>query len=47
MAPWQDYLIDIYYNPSHPASFSGPQKLYKVVKNEGKFNIIINTKMSS
>lgn len=39
MAPWKDYLKDIYYNPSHPASFSGPQKLYKVVKNEGKFNI--------
>lgn len=39
MASWEDYLKTIYYNPKHPASFAGPQKLYKVVKNEGKFNI--------
>ena len=38
MAPWEDYLGKIYYDPSHPAGFAGPQKLYKV-KNEGKFNI--------
>lgn len=39
MASWEDYLRKIYYDPSHPASFAGPQKLYKVVKYEGKFNI--------
>ena len=40
MAPWEDYLRKIYYDPLHPASFAGPQKLYKVEKkNEGKFNI--------
>lgn len=39
MAFWKDYLRKIYYDPKHPASFAGPQKLYKVVKNEGKFNI--------
>ena len=37
MAPWEEYLRKIYYDPSHPASFAGPQKLYKVVKDEGKF----------
>ena len=39
MAPWEDYLKTIYYNPSHPASFGGPQKLYSVVQKEGKFDI--------
>ena len=39
MAPWEDYLKAIYYDPQHPASFAGPQKLYKVVQGEGKYNI--------
>lgn len=39
MAPWEDYLKRIYYDPKHPGAFAGPQKLYKVVKSEGKFNI--------
>ena len=39
MAHWEDYLKKIYYDPSHPASFAGPQKLYKIVKSEGKYNI--------
>lgn len=39
MAPWEDYLKKIYFDPSHPASFAGPQKLYKVVQNEDKFKI--------
>jgi hypothetical protein len=39
MAPWEDYLKKIYFDPKHPAAFAGPQKLYKLVKNEGKFNI--------
>lgn len=39
MAPWEDYLRKIYFDPSHPGSFSGPQKLYKVAKDEGKYNI--------
>ena len=39
MAAWEVYLKTIYYNPSHPASFAGPQKLYKVVKDEGKYDI--------
>ena len=39
MARWEDYLKNIYYDPKHAASFAGPQKLYKVVKQEGKFVI--------
>ena len=39
MASWQEYLKKIYYDPKHPASFAGPQKIYKVIKDEGKFNI--------
>ena len=39
MAPWEDYLKKIYYDVSHPASFAGPQKLYKMVQQEGKYNI--------
>lgn len=39
MAPWKDYLKTIYFDPQHPASFAGPQKLYKVVQQEGQYNI--------
>ena len=39
MASWEEYLKTIYYDPKHPGAFAGPQKLYKVVKSEGKFNI--------
>jgi hypothetical protein len=34
MAHWEDYLKTIYYDPKHPAGFAGPQKLYKVVKDD-------------
>lgn len=30
------YLSSIYYDPRHPASYSGPSKLYRVVKTAGK-----------
>ncbi len=36
---WEDYLSSIYFNPKHPASFSGPSKLHYIVKREGKFDI--------
>ena len=39
MANWEKYLEKIYFNPEHPASFEGPLRLYKVVKDEGKFKI--------
>ena len=42
MAPWEDYLKTIYYDPGHPASYSGPHKLYKIVKDEGKYKIGIH-----
>ena len=38
MANWEKYLEKNYFNPEHPASFEGPLRLYKVVK-EGKFKI--------
>ena len=39
MASWKEYLKKIYYDPSHSASFTGSQKLYKVVRKERKFDI--------
>ena len=36
MSNWEKYLKDIYLDPSHPASFGGPDRLYKIVKKEGK-----------
>ena len=35
----ENYLKNIYYNPSNPASFSGPDKLYQFVKKDGKYMI--------
>lgn len=29
----------IYFDPAHPAAFAGPDKLYRVVKQEGRFDI--------
>ena len=37
--PWEKYLNKIYYDPAHPASFAGPQKLQKVGQREGKYKI--------
>ena len=42
MSRWEKYLEKIYFNPSHPASFEGPTRLYKYVKKKGKFNISHN-----
>ena len=33
------YLQSVYYDPSHPASYSGVDKLYRIIKSEGKFPI--------
>ena len=33
---WEKYLEKIYFDPSHPGSFKGANKLYQAVKNEGK-----------
>ena len=39
MAPWEDYLRQIYYNPSHPASYEGVKALYNAAKREGRYRI--------
>ena len=39
MSNWEKYLKSIYFDPSHPASFGGPDRLYKIVKKEGKYTI--------
>ena len=39
MAPWEDYLRRIYYDPSHPASYEGEKVVYDAVKREGKYKI--------
>ena len=36
---YNQYLERIYFDPSHPASFAGPDKLYSVVKKEGTHKI--------
>ena len=35
----EKYLNEIWTDPNHPAAFSGPDKLYEIVKKEGKFNV--------
>lgn len=39
MSNWKEYLASVYFDPSHPGSFGGPEKLYKTVQAEGKFKI--------
>lgn len=39
MDGWKTYLKEIYFDPKHPAAFSGPTKLYEVVKKEGQHKI--------
>ena len=39
MSNWEKYLKSIYFDPSHPASFGGPDRLYQIVKKEGKYKI--------
>lgn len=34
-----EYLKGIYFNPKHPASFVGAEKLYKWVKDDGKYKV--------
>lgn len=37
-----EYLEKIYLNPGNSAAFSGPEKLYQIVKREGKFKVSRN-----
>ena len=34
-----EYLKEIYFDPSHAGSFTGVEKFYQTVRNEGKFKI--------
>lgn len=38
---WEQYLEDIYYNPKHSASFTGPDKLYQFILNDAKYNLTL------
>lgn len=35
----EEYVKKIWTDPSHPAAFAGPNKLLKVIRKEGKFDI--------
>ena len=39
MADWKEYLSSLYLNPKLPSSYLGPEKLYQIVKSQGKFKI--------
>ena len=34
---YEEYLKSIYYDPKHPGSFRGVEKLYQAVKRDGKY----------
>ena len=36
---WEQYLEKIYFDPSHPGSFKGANKLHEAIKDEGKYTI--------
>ena len=36
---WEHYLEKIYFDPSHPGSFQGANKLHKAIKDDGKYTI--------
>ena len=38
-ATWREYLKKIYFDASNPGSYEGVDKLYKQVKNEGKYKL--------
>ena len=44
MASWDQYLKKIYYNSSNPASFAGPDKVYKFVRKDGKLVLSLYNK---
>ena len=39
MSNFQEYLTKLYYDPSHPASYTGLNKLHRIVKKEGLYDI--------
>jgi hypothetical protein len=39
----RDYVQKIWTDPAHPASFSGPEKVYQIIRKEGRYNIRLGT----
>ena len=39
---WKAYLEKIYFDPRHPASFKGANKVHQIVKEEGRHNISLS-----
>jgi hypothetical protein len=37
----EEYLRSVYFDPSHPASYQSPLRLYKFVKTDGEFSIAL------
>ena len=37
--PWEHYLHHMYFDPRHPASFKGANKLYHAVKEDGQYRL--------
>lgn len=35
----ENYVKKIWTDPSHPAAYAGPSKLYKIIRQEGKYDI--------
>ena len=42
MTPWKQFLEKNHFDPGNQASFAGPQKLYRYLKEEGNFDVTKN-----
>lgn len=36
---WEDYIAKVYYDPSAAGSFTGVDKLFRYIQQEGKYDI--------
>lgn len=36
---WKEHLKSIYFDVKNPLSYSGPTKIYRYLKKEGKYNV--------
>jgi len=43
MTRWEKYLESIYFNPNHPAAFTGPKKLFQIVQRDKKYKLSLKT----
>ena len=39
---WEHYLEKMYFDPFHPGSFRGANKLHEAIKDEGKYTISLS-----